>query len=232
MSQYYTFDDDVLVSKKPKTETAPEKETAADLLASEGYKPQTKPRRVNGGRETVSAAHTEKNKARLNSTLAKAPLQARADSAKAYAKKKKQTKTAGAGVVQTRHEKASTPFPIAPVLYIGILTLVIVYVIHLYIEIADLNATLTDYNSTLVELKSEQNDLEFEKNRLYNLEEIERIAREQYGMVSADQLPKEYITPDSEDHIQILDTGEEKSAAGVLMSGFGRTVSNLLSYIN
>ena len=51
-------------------------------------------------------------------------------------------------------------------------------------------------------------------------------------MVSADQLPKEYITPDNEDHIQIIDTGDDESAAGVLMSGFGRTFSNLLSYIN
>ncbi len=231
MSQYY-FDEDVLVSKKPKTESESEKEFAEALLASEGYKPVTKPRRVNGGRDSVSAKHTEKNKARLNSTLAKAPLQARAESAKVSVKKKKKKAEIASGVVRTQREKAATPFPIAYVFYIGILTLIIVYVVHLYIEIADLDATLSEYNSTLIELKSEQNDLEFQKNKLYNLEEIERIAREQYGMVSADQLPKEYITPDKEDHIQILDTGEDESAAGVLMSGFGRTVTNLLSYIN
>ncbi len=230
MSQYYTFDDDVLVTKKPKTDTANDKELAEKLLEAEGYKPQAKPRRVNGGRETAGVKHTETNKARLNSTLAKAPAQARAEST--VITKKKRKAGVRAGVVPTQREKAATPFPVAYIFYIGILTLIIVYVVHLYIEIADLNATLADYNSALIELKSEQNDLEFEKNKLYNLEEIERIAREQYGMVSADQLPKEYITPDSEDHIQILDTGDEESAAGILMSGFGRGISNLLSYIN
>ena len=54
-----------------------------------------------------------------------------------------------------------------------------VYVVHLYIEITDFNSTLAEYDATLVELKSVQNDLEFEKNRLYNLEEIARIAKEE-----------------------------------------------------
>ena len=64
------------------------------------------------------------------------------------------------------------------------------------------------------------------------LEEIERIAREEYGMVNRDQLPKEYITPDSEDQIEIIDTKSGEAAPGALMSGFAKAISNLLSYIN
>ena len=91
---------------------------------------------------------------------------------------------------------------------------------------------LSNYDTQISELQSEHDKLVVQKEKLYNLEDIERIAREKYGMVSADKLPTEYITPDNEDHIQILDTGSDESAAGVLMSGFGRTVTNLLSYIN
>lgn len=227
MSQYYTFDDDVLVQKKPKADTTHDKQMAEELLQSEGYRPATKPRRVNGGKDSVSAKHTDKNKERLNTTLAKAPALSRVSSTSV-----KRRAVRRVSVIPTEREKAATPFPAIYIFFIAILTLMFVYVVHLYIEITDFNSTLAEYDATLVELKSVQNDLEFEKNRLYNLEEIARIAKEEYGMVSADQLPKEYITPDSSDHIQILDTGSEESAAGVLMSGFGHAVSNLLSYIN
>ena len=84
----------------------------------------------------------------------------------------------------------------------------------------------------IVDMKSEETELEIKKNNMYDLEEIERIAREEYGMVNRDQLPKEYITPDSEDHIEIIDAQSEEAAPGALMSGFAKAISNLLSYIN
>jgi cell division protein FtsB len=230
MSKNYTLGDDVLVQKKSAVRRMEEKELAEQLLHSEGYVPSTKPRRVNGGQDLEGARHTDKNKERLNSTLSRTPAQAH----KAHSSKKNfpSVRRTISAPVPTEREKAASPFPISYIFFILILTAIMVYVVHLYIEIADLDATLSEYNNALVELKGEQNDLEFEKNKLYNLEEIERIAREEYGMVSADLLPKEYITSDDDDKIQIIDTGEEESAAGVLMSGFGRTVTNLLSYIN
>ena len=222
MSKNYTLGDDVLVQKRNVSKTQ-DKEFAEELLQSQGYVPVTKPRRVNGGQDLTGAKHTAKNKERLNRTLSKAPVQA---------KKSAVRKKSEASPVPVASSKATSPFPISYIFFIAVLTVIMVYVVHLYIEVSDLNAVLSDYNNMLVELKGEENDLEYEKNKLYNLEEIERIAREEYGMVSSDQLPKEYITPDGNDEIEVVKTASEESAAGVLMTGFGSAVSNLLSYIN
>ncbi|MBQ9976842.1 MAG: septum formation initiator family protein [Clostridia bacterium] len=222
MADNYTIGDDILIKKRP-VNKAEEKELAEDLLQSEGYVPATKPRRVNGGQDIAGARHTARNKERLNSTLSRTPAQARFRVARRDAVAQPRAKA----------ERAEVPFPIwSYVILVLTVVIIMAYVVHLCVEVSNLNATISDCNSTLVELKSRQNDLEFEKNKLYNLEEIERIARDEYGMVSADQLPKEYITSDNDDRIQIMDTGDDESAAGVLMSGFGRAVSNMLSYIN
>ncbi len=225
MPKDYTMGDDILVQKKNSSSTVTEKELAEELLQAEGYTPPTKPRRVNGGEEIASASHTDKNKKRLNQTLSKTPEPARQSV-------KRKSVAQRIMPFRAEREKAASPFPISYMFFILILTAIMVYVVHLYIEISELDATISECNNTLVELKSEQNDLQFEKNRLIDLEEIERIAREEYGMVSADQLPKEYITSEGGDRIQILETEDDKSAAGVLMSGFGKVIGSALSYIN
>ena len=216
MAKNYNPAGDTALKKSPAVAPAKEKELAEDLLQSKGYVPSAKPRRVNGGQDVTGARHTERNKERLNSTLSKAPA------VDEYIDEP----------VEILKEKPSA-FPLFA--YIGITLVIVVamaYVVHLCVEISEWNTRISGYKSTIVELEGEQKDLEYEKGRLYDLEEIERIAREEYGMVSADSLPKEYITSEDGDSIQIMETGEEKSAAGVLMSGFGRTVSNMLSYIN
>ena len=231
---------DVLVEKR-RSISAPteEKALAEELLESKGYKPQTKPRRVNGGSELADTRHTESNKKRLNSTLSATPVQARrraAASTSGSVKKRRAVsdtvKTAANARIPVAKEKAATPFPMSYIFFIVILTVIIVYVVHLYIYKADMEASLAESRNMLTELKNEKIELEFEKSKKYNLEEIERIAREEYGMVNRDQLHKEYYTPENSDKVEVLESGSEESAAGVLLSGFGNTVSNLLSYIN
>ena len=236
MSQYYTSGDDILVQKKNNTKETEQKNLAENFLQEKGYERQVKPRDINRGRDRVPQNHTTANKARLNTALAKTPVQAKATGTankkeNVQAIKRKQKKVT-VGQMELRKESAKTPFPIPYIFCIIILTVIFLYVIHLYIEIDDLNSEITDYNNMLVEMKSEETELEIKKNNMYDLEEIERIAREEYGMVNRDQLPKEYITPDSKDDIEIIDAQSEELAPGALMSGFAKSISNLLSYIN
>jgi len=51
-------------------------------------------------------------------------------------------------------------------------------------------------------------------------------------MVDEDQIPKEYITPNTEDSIEIMETEPKDETPGALLSGFAGVVSDLLSYIN
>ena len=214
----------VIVKNKTVKETQ-EKAFAENFVHEKGYVREVKPRQINNGRERVEDNYAVGNKTRLNDSLAKTPRGA-------MNIQRKKTKNVTVGEMEKRSEIAKTPFPVPYIVCILLLTVIFLYVIHLYIEIDDMNAELTDYNNMIVNMKSEETDLEIKKNNMYDLEEIERIAREEYGMVNKDQLPKEYITPDSEDDIEIIEAKSEEVAPGALLSGFAKSISNLLSYIN
>ena len=201
------------------------KELAGDYLAEKGYERQAKPREVNGGHDRVPRNYTQKNKVRLNGALAHTPIQARPIA-------KKQSAKTQVNVTGLRKERSKTPFPTFTVLCLIALTVVALYVVHLYIELDELDATITEYNNMITEMKAEERVLQTQKASKYNLEEIERIAKEKYGMVDADQLPKEYITPDAEDSIEIMETDNGDDTPAALLSGFAGVVSDLLSYIN
>lgn len=236
MSEYYTSGD-ILAKNKGKTST--KKDLAGDYLAEKGYERQVNPRRMNGGRDRLPQDYATKNKVRLNNSLATTPVQAKSSTARnanvqAVAKKKKSAQRVRplVKVTEVRKEKPKTPFPVSAILCLIAITLISLYVIHLYIELDELNATLTNYNNQIAEMKNVERVLQSQKASKYNLEEIERIAKEKYGMVDADQLPKEYITSDNEDSIEIMETNTEEKTPGALLSGFAGVVSNLLSYIN
>lgn len=229
MSEYTSGN--LAAKKKTNTAVAKEKNFAGDYLAEKGYERQAKPREVNGGRDRLPRNYAQKNKDRLNSSLATTPAQAKSTtSASTVAKKKRaQIKTE---VPVVKAESPATPFPFFTIICLIAITVISLYVIHLYIELDDMNATITEYNNRIVEMKNEEKVLEAQKASKYNLEEIERIAKEKYGMVDADQLPKEYITPDAEDSIEIMEMDTTDDTPGALLSGFAGVVSDLLSYIN
>lgn len=226
MSKYHTQNEDILVKNKTVTNSSARKDLAEDFLAEKGYERQIKPRGVNGGHDRLPQNHTAVNKERLNTSLAKTPRQLKGEEVT----RRRENRISARPMVRT--ESAKTPFPIPYIVCVVLLTAIFLYVIHLYIEIDELDDALTDYNNMLVEMKKEETDLRIKKNNMYDLEEIERIAREEYGMVNRDQLPKEYITPDTKDDIEIIDMQSEEVAPGALMSGFAKSISNLLSYIN
>ena len=236
MSQYYTQDS--MTKEKSVKKSDVQKNLAGEFLAEKGYSRQAKPREVNAGRDRLPENYTKKNKARLNRDLAAAPAVAKSENApiarstKPKVKKKKASEVARISVTEVRREKPATPFPLSAILCVIAITVISLYVIHLYIELDELNALLSDYNNQIAEMKNEERVLQSKKASKYNLEEIERIAKEKYGMVDADQLPKEYITPETDDSIEIMETSTDVETPGALLSGFAGVVSNLLSYIN
>ncbi len=232
MSEYTSGN--TTAKRNTETVTDTNRNLAGEYLAEQGYERQAKPREVNGGRDRLPQNHTQNNKARMNNALATTPAQAKNGGVAASAKKvskKRRTQTV-VKVSGVRKEKPVTPFPISVILCLVAITVLSLYVIHLYIELDELNATITDYNNQIAEMKNQEKVLQTQKASKYNLEEIERIAKEKYGMVDADQLPKEYITPDAEDSIEIMETSIEDETPGALLSGFAGVVSDLLSYIN
>ena len=240
MSQYYTSGD-ILAQKKTASNADTQKDLAGEYLAEKGYERQVKPREINGGRDRLPQNYTEKNKVRLNDSLAVTPPASRpaadvkATPKKTVSKKRialKRPQSSRVVVSEVRKEKPSTPFPVSLIFCVVALTVISLYVIHLYIELDELNNSLTEYNNSIAEMKAEERVLQSQKASKYDLEEVERIAKEKYGMVDRDQVSKEYITPDAEDSIEIMETAPEEETPGALLSGFAGAVSDLLSYIN
>ena len=217
---------DMIITKNKTVKETRQKDFAENFVHEKGYVREVKPRSMNNVKGRVEDNYAIDNKTRLNNSLAKTPRGA------TMSLQAKKTKKVTVGEMEKRSEIAKTPFPVPYIVCIVLLTVMFLYVIHLYIEIDDMNAELTDFNNKIVDMKSEETDLEIKKNNMYDLEEIERIAREEYGMVNKDQLPKEYITPDSEDDIEIIEAKSEEVAPGELLSVFAKSISNLLSYIN
>ncbi len=206
---------------------------AGDFLAEKCYERREKPREVNGGRDRFPKDYAQQNKAKLNRSLASKPTQmtAQAPTAALRARKKRFAPQI-IRVAEVRKQKAATPFPIFAILCLLALTVISLYVIHLYIELDEMDSMINQYNNQIAEMKKEERELKSRKAGMYDLGEIERIAKEEYGMVDADQLPKEYITPDAQDSIEIMENSLEDETPDVLLSGFAGVVSELLSYIN
>ncbi len=237
MSHYYTPNQSA--KSRVGADSGLQKDLAGDFLAENGYERQAKPREVNGGRDRAPQNYSQK-KVKLNQDLALTPSPAQKNGAKrtgalseGKSQKRKKAKTGvGVSVTEVRSEKPATPFPLSLILCVMAITLVAIYVIHLYIELDELNATITEYNNQIAEMKNEERVLQSQRASKYNLEEIERIAKEKYGMVDKDQLPKEYITPESSDSIEVMKTSEVQETPDALLSGFAGAVSDILSYIN
>ena len=116
-------------------------------------------------------------------------------------------------VLETRTDAIRKPFPYAIIFSFLAVVAVAMYVLSLRISLDNLTADISRMEREILAYKEEQNILEVRVNAKYDLSEIERIAREEYGMVPKDSLTKKYIPISGEDEVQVLDpeTGEPAS---------------------
>lgn len=119
----------------------------------------------------------------------------------------------------TRTDAARRPFPLAIIACCLAVTAIFMYVISLYIKIDDYDASINTLNGEISSLNDEITALELRLDNKYDLDEIERIATEQYRMVRADQLPKKYISIANEDVVEI-DQSKPSTGFGNILSVF------------
>ena len=130
-----------------------------------------------------------------------------------------------AGAVKTRVEviteknERKKPFPLAVILCCLAVTISLMYVISLYIHIDDYSSDISDLKGEISSYNDQITALELRLENKYDLDEIERIAVEEYGMVRADKLPKKYVSLAGDDVIEIT-TPDKSSGIGNLLSVF------------
>ena len=127
----------------------------------------------------------------------------------------------------TKVVEVKKPFPFFAIALMCVFTIALMYTISLYIKVDDYNSRLNDLNARLVTAREEETQLQLKLDDKFNLASISRIAQEEYGMVSADSLPKNYVSISGDDRIEIIEN-EGQNTAGSLLSAFGDMINDLL----
>lgn len=89
---------------------------------------------------------------------------------------------------------AKSPIPYAYILSLFLLAAVLMYVVTLFVEVQEYSRSIDEMENRIAELKEESTRLEVQLESRYDLDEVERIATQEYGMVVSSTLPKKYIS--------------------------------------
>lgn len=116
----------------------------------------------------------------------------------------------GARVV-TKKVASRAQIPFAYMLSLILVAGVLMYVLFLFVQVEEYSKSISEMESRIAELKEEATRLEVQLEGKYDLDEIERIATQEYGMVVSSTLPKKYISVSaSEDVWQEVVNEDEK----------------------
>lgn len=116
-----------------------------------------------------------------------------------------------ARLLEEHRDPVRKPFPYATILAILLIVGVAMYVLSLRITLDNLTADISIMEAEIAQNREEQNALEVRLNAKYDLTEIERIAKEEYGMVNKDTLTKRYVSVSGGDLIEKIDPKQDKS---------------------
>ncbi len=96
---------------------------------------------------------------------------------------------------------SKSPIPYANILSLFLVAAVLMYVVSLFVEVQEYSRSIDEMESRIAELKEESTRLEVQLESRYDLDEVERIATQEYGMVVSSTLPKKYISVSEEEDL-------------------------------
>ncbi len=108
-------------------------------------------------------------------------------------------------VMEDKRNPIRKPFPFAFIFACVVIVAVAMYVLSLRIKLDNLAASISQAESQIAADSEELNALRVRLGAKYDLSEIERIAREEYGMVNKDTLPKKYVSIAGDDEIDVFE---------------------------
>ncbi len=112
--------------------------------------------------------------------------------------------------IETRRGLLFDRVPLGFIACCIMVVLVVMYALTLFVEVEKHTASIDRMDSKIVELKDEAAQLEVRLESKYDLDEIERVARQEYGMVASSVLPKKYIFVSDEKDVWKEAEKEEK----------------------
>ncbi len=123
--------------------------------------------------------------------------------------------------VVTRAAAVSAPVPLALIASCVVLAVVFMYMLSLTVQIEEYSSSIDSLQNRIAELKDETTQLEVQLENKYDLDEVERIATQEYGMVMSSSLQKKYISVSSENDVwEETEKEKEESAIEKFFSSF------------
>ena len=115
-------------------------------------------------------------------------------------------------------------------LFLTLLAAFTVMVMFLVMEVSNVYKAaneVSELESRLKTMQSEADELELKLEAKNDIREIEKIATTEYGMAKEDTLQRRYISLSDGERIEILDSEEEESSGGVLLSSIFSAIGDL-----
>ncbi len=150
------------------------------------YSPKLRPRETHPD-AVSSEKRISKNLDKLNRELVETPESARGEGILAVGEDR------GVRVI-TKKVAVKASAPISIIATCAFIVLVFMYMLSLNVQIDEYSHSIDQMQSEIAELKEEATQLEIRLEGKYDLDEVERIATQEYGMVAASTLPKKYIS--------------------------------------
>lgn len=160
--------------------------------ASDSFSPKVRPREAHPD-PVDTEQRISKNLNKLNRRLVERPIGALSRGKEKTREVAAIGEDRGAKVV-TRAVAIKAPAPIAIIFSCALIAVVFMYMLTLYVQIEEYSHSIDVMESEIAELKEEATQLEVQLENKYDLDEVERIATQEYGMVAASTLPKKYIS--------------------------------------
>ena len=183
---------------------------------ADGYKSQNRPRETHPD-YVNSQKRIKGNLKQLNERLVEHPV-ATEDIETSVAPVESEDR--GAKVV-TKRVGAKSRIPYAYIFSLLLVAGVLMYVLFLFVQVEEYSKTIAEMEDRITELKEESSRLEVQLEGKYDLDEIERIATQEYGMVVSSTLPKKYISVSADEDVwqEVVSEETEPSLIEKFFSG-------------
>ncbi len=192
---------DAMYRKKARKAEEALKEKKQDQKAhvADDYNPKIRPRESHPD-SVDSETRISKNLNQLNRRLVTTPTEEAA-----IAEEDRGVK------VVTRAAAAKTPVPLSIIFSCALIAVVFMYMLSLSVQIEEYTLSIDEIESQIAELKEEATQLEVQLENKYDLDEVERVATQELGMVAASSLPKKYVSVTEEGDVWEEAEKEEES---------------------
>lgn len=135
--------------------------------------------------------------------------------------------------VRTIKAKKTMPFPTSVVLVSVICTVLFMFMMLTMAQINEFTQDISALQTRLSELQKQEEELRLDVELKNDLRVIEDAAVNEFGMVKADEVKKQYVFIGNEDKIEVIEPETtEDSLINTVMSSIGENFRELVEYIN